>query len=307
MRLRRIPSLNWLRVFEAAARLGSFARAGRMLNMSAPAVSQQIQALESHLGKKLFKRGARHVELTDAGRDFLPVVSQAIGEMEATATALFGAEDVETITLQTILILAMSWLPDQIRRFEAAHPGLRINVLTDEQSGVATARAAPADPDIWIGFGPRAHFPEHAIPLMGEQIWPLARRDIALQIAQNGVASDQRVLEIGAHHAGWRHVAALWPDLDFASAQVRMVDNTPLALMMAAQGLGLALQRAPASLAMAEALELAPIDGAPQLVGLQRYYLIRKEERLRRRSVRLLQEWLVEAAAAESKNGLNHK
>ena len=47
----RIPSLNWLRVFEAAAREENFARAAEKLNMSAPAVSQQIKAQENHLGR----------------------------------------------------------------------------------------------------------------------------------------------------------------------------------------------------------------------------------------------------------------
>ena len=63
---RGIPSLNWLRVFEAAARMENFARAAELLNMSTSAVSQQVKALESHFGEALFKRGPRHVELTDA-------------------------------------------------------------------------------------------------------------------------------------------------------------------------------------------------------------------------------------------------
>ena len=75
---RRIPSLNWLRVFEAAARMESFARAAAELGMSPPAVSQQVRALEGHFGQALFTRGARHVRLTRAGAAFLPAVRQAL-------------------------------------------------------------------------------------------------------------------------------------------------------------------------------------------------------------------------------------
>ena len=78
MPIRRIPSLNWLRVFEAAARHQSFSRAGNDLNMSGPAISQQIKALEGHLDAKLFERGSRAVTLTEAGRAFLPVVRQSL-------------------------------------------------------------------------------------------------------------------------------------------------------------------------------------------------------------------------------------
>ena len=58
-----IPSLNWLRVFEAAARMENFARAAELLDMSTSGVSQQIKALESHFGEQLFERGARNVEV----------------------------------------------------------------------------------------------------------------------------------------------------------------------------------------------------------------------------------------------------
>ena len=73
-----LPSLNWLRVFEAAARCESFARAAEELNMSAAAVSQQVRALEERLGAALFERPAHAVRLTDPGRAYLPGVQQAM-------------------------------------------------------------------------------------------------------------------------------------------------------------------------------------------------------------------------------------
>jgi len=74
----KIPSWNWLRVFEASARCESFARAAVELNMSAAAVSQQARALEERLGARLFDRQAPAVRLTDVGRAYLPGVQQPL-------------------------------------------------------------------------------------------------------------------------------------------------------------------------------------------------------------------------------------
>ena len=95
-----IPSLNWLRVYEAAARMENFARAGEFLNLSTSAVSQQVKALEKHFGEALFERHPRSVKLTDAGHAFLPAVRQALRTVEESAATLFGEEKEYTLTLQ---------------------------------------------------------------------------------------------------------------------------------------------------------------------------------------------------------------
>ena len=85
---RRITSLNWIRVFEAAARTGSFARAAERLAMSPPAVSQQIRALEDHLGPRLFHRAAAGVSLTDDGRSLLSACSGPLAKIQSAAEEL---------------------------------------------------------------------------------------------------------------------------------------------------------------------------------------------------------------------------
>lgn len=71
-----------------AARTENFARAAERLAMSPPAVSQQIRALEDHLGRTLFTRAPSGVALTEAGRSFLVVVGDALGRVEAAADEL---------------------------------------------------------------------------------------------------------------------------------------------------------------------------------------------------------------------------
>ncbi|MGB1239905.1 MAG: LysR family transcriptional regulator, partial [Pseudomonadales bacterium] len=69
--------LNWLRTFEAVGKHLSFTAAARELNMSQSAVSQQIQLLEHRLGQRLFTRQKRSVNLSDAGKAFLPLVDES--------------------------------------------------------------------------------------------------------------------------------------------------------------------------------------------------------------------------------------
>src|SRR5882724_2908337 len=68
---RRLPPLNALRSFEAAARYESFTRAAEELHVTQSAVSQQVKALEAQLGVKLFNRERQRLKITPAGRDYL--------------------------------------------------------------------------------------------------------------------------------------------------------------------------------------------------------------------------------------------
>ena len=81
----RLPPLNGLRAFEAAARHRSFTRAADELGVTAGAVSQHVKALEQALDVELFRRLARSIELTPAGRNYLPPISTAF-EIIAEAT-----------------------------------------------------------------------------------------------------------------------------------------------------------------------------------------------------------------------------
>lgn len=113
----RIPFLNWLRVFEAAARTESFARAAAQLNMSPAAVSQQVKALETQLGTPLFQRHAHAVTLTEAGRAFLPSVQQSLLLLETATTGLFGASRQQRLFVQSVLLFAHGILAPALPRF----------------------------------------------------------------------------------------------------------------------------------------------------------------------------------------------
>src|SRR6476620_3662182 len=98
-----LPPLNWLRVFEASARHLSFTNAAAELHITQSAVSQQIRALETYCGRPLFRRRSRILELTEAGRDLLPVVQDAFSRLSAGTRALSGADIGRRVNVQSNL------------------------------------------------------------------------------------------------------------------------------------------------------------------------------------------------------------
>lgn len=269
MGYRRIPSLNWLRVFEAAARAQSFARAAETLNMSAPAVSQQIRALEAHLGKDLFKRLPQRVELTEAGRAFFPVVGSAIGSVEATAASLFGRPDAAPLTVRVSAMFAVSWLGERAHRFMAARPDIQLTLLT----AIGEDDFRRRDVDLMITFGQPPGAGEEGDALFGETLAPVARPDIAASIEKPADLARHTLIEVSSHRATWFRVL---PEADQLPAPPRFIftDTTLTSIALAANGAGVALARAPASDAIVRAYGLAPCLAGPAAPGAERYHLV---------------------------------
>ncbi|MEL7100265.1 MAG: LysR substrate-binding domain-containing protein [Pseudomonadota bacterium] len=125
-----LPPLGWLRAFEAAARHLSFTHAARDLNMTQSAVSQQIKSLEGHIGRPLFHRRPRALELTETGITYLPVVREAFRTLARGTRAITGAE-AGVVRLQCNLSFAIHWLAPRLPRLSAAHPDVRLNISTE--------------------------------------------------------------------------------------------------------------------------------------------------------------------------------
>jgi LysR family transcriptional regulator, glycine cleavage system transcriptional activator len=124
----RLPSLNALRAFEAAARHQSFARAAAELHVSEGAISRHVKLLEEELGLPLFIRRARQVELTEHGRKFLPVLNKAFKAIAA------GFADVAAEAPKLRLIsqpsFSIRWLIPRLDLFRQNHPAIQVNVTT---------------------------------------------------------------------------------------------------------------------------------------------------------------------------------
>lgn len=127
-----LPPLAALRVFEAAARLGNFTRAAEELGMTQAAVSYQIKLLEERSGGPLFRRAARHVELTDLGRQLAPAVREAF-ELIRDAFAGVRAQAEGSLIISCVPTFATQWLARHLGTFQLLHPKLAVRIETSGQ------------------------------------------------------------------------------------------------------------------------------------------------------------------------------
>lgn len=126
--MRRLPSLNGIRAFEAAARLESFVRAASELSVTAAAVSQQVKALEMALGVTLFRRGARGLRLTPDGAAYLPALSAALDGIAAATEQIRRRDVAGRLRITTLPSFATRWLLPRLGRLRALHPELDVDV-----------------------------------------------------------------------------------------------------------------------------------------------------------------------------------
>ncbi|MGG1948688.1 LysR substrate-binding domain-containing protein [Trinickia sp. NRRL B-1857] len=117
--MRKLPSLNALRAFEAVARHMSMKLAAQELAVTATAVSHQVRQLEEAIGAPLFERRVRSLVLTPQGAALLPVLSQGFDAFESALATIAHASVRETVTISTTTALAACWLAPSIASFRA--------------------------------------------------------------------------------------------------------------------------------------------------------------------------------------------
>jgi LysR family glycine cleavage system transcriptional activator len=124
----RLPPLNSLKAFEAAARHESFTRAAEELCVTQGAVSQQVKALEAGLGIKLFNRERQRLIITEAGRDYLTVVRDALDRIAVGTERLLQRQNAGVLTVSTSPDFAAKWLVHRLGHFADAHPEIDLRV-----------------------------------------------------------------------------------------------------------------------------------------------------------------------------------
>src|SRR5205085_5873481 len=124
----RLPPLNALKAFEAAARHESFTRAAEELCVTQGAVSHQVKALEAELGIKLFNRERQRLIITEAGRDYLTVLRDAFDRIAVGTERLVQRQTSGVLTVSTSPDFAAKWPVNRLGRFADAHPGIDLRV-----------------------------------------------------------------------------------------------------------------------------------------------------------------------------------
>jgi LysR family transcriptional regulator, glycine cleavage system transcriptional activator len=126
----RLPPLNALKAFDAAARHLSVKMAAEELCVTPGAVSQMLKSLESHLGVKLFERVTRGIYLTDSGRDYLPPIRNALRQIaEASRRIAAPASATGVLTVSVTPFFAAAWLVPKMKSFQDAHPDIDLQVI----------------------------------------------------------------------------------------------------------------------------------------------------------------------------------
>src|SRR5437764_304967 len=124
----RLPPLNALKAFEAAARHESFTRAAEELCVTQGAVSHQVKALEAELAVKLFNRERQRLVITEAGRDYLTVVRDALDRIAIGTEKLLQRQNAGVLTVSTSPDFAAKWLVHRLGHFAEAHSGIDLRV-----------------------------------------------------------------------------------------------------------------------------------------------------------------------------------
>lgn len=141
----RVPPLEAVHTFEAAARWCSFTAAGEELRVSTSTVSHRVRQLEEHLDTTLFDRGARSLRLTDAGKAYLPVAQRVLDELVTATTSLFTTSSGGRVTVRVPMSYGTSFLA---RRLPDATARLGVEVRT--VSAIWGRETGDADVDLSV-------------------------------------------------------------------------------------------------------------------------------------------------------------
>jgi DNA-binding transcriptional LysR family regulator len=168
--LRRLPSLDFLRGFEAAGRRLSFTLAAQELFVTQSALSRQVKALEEALGVALFERRHRALALTPAGAAFHRTVTDKLRELAAAADAVRKPDRNGGLTLSTTVSFAALWLIPRLSTFRAAHPHVDVYVSADDR----VVDLGRGDVDLAVRYLADGSAPAAAMRLFGERLLPVA-------------------------------------------------------------------------------------------------------------------------------------
>jgi LysR family glycine cleavage system transcriptional activator len=168
---RRLPPLNALRAFEAAARHESFSAAAEELSVTHGAVSHQVKALEEWLGMPLFERRTRAVRLTDAGGAYLPVIEGAFNQIHGATAGLVRARGDAPLHVTTTPAFAVRWLAPRLGRLWRDHPDLDLRL--HEVPWMTEVEPGSAEADLVVRIGPGARPGLESIPLMPGTVTPM--------------------------------------------------------------------------------------------------------------------------------------
>jgi LysR family glycine cleavage system transcriptional activator len=310
----RLPPLNALRAFEAAARHLSFKNAARELHVTPGAVSHQVKLLEESLGIPLFRRLTRALELTPEGQVLLPKVQEGLRNLAEAVERVRSRGEARTLTVMAPPNFAARWLVPRLASFTDSHPGLDLHVASRPAmiDGRADTESSPSPeasevaPLAMVRFGdgryPGARvdevFSAVYVPVCSPR---LLRGPHAIRkpedLRHHTLLHDDTVVEEGARPS-WRAWLESVGITDIDAARGTHFSDASLSFGAAIEGLGVALAMKPLVRSEIEAGRLAvPFNIATPASFA--YYLVTPEGSIPGSSVGAFREWLLEESAVE--------
>ena len=165
----QLPPLQTVRAFEAAARLGSFARAADELGLTASAVSHHMRGLESRLHVKLFARAGRGVAMTEAGHALHAKLALGLALIEQAFAEAHQRKRWRTLTVSVLPAFAARWLIPRLDDFQRLHPGIDLNLRATQD--VVDLERDGVDVAIRYGLGGWSGLSQ--VKLRDEQLFPV--------------------------------------------------------------------------------------------------------------------------------------
>jgi len=239
--LRRLPALNALKSFEAAARHESFTRAAEELFVTQGAVSHQVKALEAELGIKLFNRERQRLLITEAGRDYLVVIRDALDRIAVGTERLVQRQSAGVLTVSTSPDFAAKWLVHRLGRFTEAYPDIDLRI----SAAMHHVDFAREDVDLAVRHGDGSWAGLHVERLCAEQLFPVCSPK--LMTGRRGMRQPADVLKFPLLHLDDRKDWSRWLDAaGVADADVGrgpVMNKAAMVIDAAVDGQGVALGR----------------------------------------------------------------
>ncbi len=267
-----LPPLDWLRVFEAAGRLGGFSAAAREFGLTQAAVSQRIGNLEAWLGRSLFVREARGVSLTIEGESYLPLVQDSLQALERNTEDLFGKSPRELRVAglsSNIHALVLPALP----AFLELRP--KVRVMTDSM-----ARRSSLDEErTWLQIR------------YGRGVWSgrkskLIAPEVLAPMAAPGVDWGAPLIDLRGERPGWQDWARVAGVEDLPTGRLSF-DSVGHAITAARQGMGIVLGSVPLAAGSLQTGRLCRLE-LPELQTKDGYWLTWPADRVRSKRQRAL-------------------
>jgi len=229
-----LPALGAIRVFDAAARLGSFTRAAGELHMTQAAVSYQIKLLEDQVGAPVFRRLPRGVVLTELGEQLAPAVTGAFRAMR-TAFAQVHDRTARNLSITALPSIGASWLAPRLGAFQLDHPELAVRLDTSKR----TVDFAVEPFDVGLRGGDGRWPGLEADRLLRNVLTPLCSPAIAIALARRSPRALREHRLFGKPEAWRRWLAAAGLPDDVATVDYD-IDQYNVAVAIEGQGVALA-------------------------------------------------------------------